>query len=87
LGFVFRCLEDQVVGDGQDGEAQAFDIRQDLQLFLIAERTFRRVNDFAEIHGVEIFGCSGLLQVPEQARNFFGARLLLKKLQESVAVE
>jgi hypothetical protein len=55
LCLVFRSLENETVRYGKHGEAQTLDMRQDLDLFLIAEGPFGDIDDLSEIDCTEDF--------------------------------
>src|ERR1700690_3883291 len=87
FGLILGGLKYEAVRHGKNGESQALDMREDLDLLLVAEGPLGNIDDLAEINGADELLRPRTLCVLKQACDLLMSRLFLKKLQERVTVE
>ena len=87
LGLILRGLEDEAVLHRKYGESRAFDMRKDLDLFLVAEGPLGNIDDLAEIDGGDELPRPRTVSVLKEACDLLMSRFFLEELQECVTVE
>jgi hypothetical protein len=72
LGLVLRELEEEALRHGKYGEPQALDMRQDLDLLLVAEDPLLNIDDLAKIYDAEELLRPRTLRVLKHGSPWFG---------------